>query len=1011
MAVRVISTKLAIDGEQEYRDKMRGVNDELKTLGTELRLVESEFKGQANSIEALTAKGGALQNLYDKQADKVKELAGALQNAQSAQAAYIQRVESAKTALDSAEAGMDRLKNSSGDTEAAQKKLADEINRLGNELDEAAAHEAAAARGVNDWQRQLNTAKTTLNNLDNELKQNTQYLNEADRAADKCATSIDRYGKEAKQAATATGDAAEKGGLLQKIFAGGFLANIATQALSGIVRMFKDMATAGIKLASDLSEVQNVVDTTFGDDAAKIETWAAKASKAFGLSELNAKQFTSTLGAMMKSSGIVGDDLTKMSTDLAGVAADFGSFYNLDVETAFDKIRQAIGGETEGLKQLGINLSVANLMQTDYAKGLNKSWTEMTAAEQTMTRYNAILALGSDALGDFTKTSDSYANQLKVMQLEVDNVKTALGEKLLPIAADVVSALSLVFSAPTTAAEKMDSLLSGIGEGDNTLALIENYRQLQEELANTGLSEAEVSEKTEKLSEVKERLIATSNGVVTALGEETGTFDDQVAALEGLTKAQQELEKQRLIAEALANTGEAAEKRRADALIESQRLNDEYIASLQRLNSVETGGGLGKFFDDIALFDPQLKSAAESAGELQKKTEDASAAIAQMDADSATGRAALESLVEIYGSADLAAEAMGITVDDLNNRLGATTSAVKDLAEAEEAAAVVLNDFAQSIDVLQTSYNEMYAAASDAINGTIGLWDEMDSSAIKTAEEVKTALESQINWLYKYDTDLTALENRKISGVDLTPLLTSLADGTEESAAILAGLRIATDGEIRQIVESFNRVGENKSNLASSMAEVKTEFLKNIDAMTQEAITKMALSDQAGAAANDTMQGYIDGIYDKKDAVIQAFRDVAEAALKEGHDKTMDRHSPSRVMQRAAKDDWDGYILESKRKQQEMKAVFSETMTKANKAAQTALPSSVDIPRSSAGASAAQIGDVISKSLSAVGGSGESKTITINLTAVSQLDGRQIAKSTYKYNIEESSLQGENLIE
>ena len=88
-----------------------------------------------------------------------------------------------------------------------------------------------------------------------------------------------------------------------------------------------------------------------------------------------------------------------MSTVLAGAAADFASFYNLSAEESFDKIRQAIGGETEGLKKLGINLNQANLMQTEYAISLGKTWGEMTMAEQATVRYNAILVLGRGCNG------------------------------------------------------------------------------------------------------------------------------------------------------------------------------------------------------------------------------------------------------------------------------------------------------------------------------------------------------------------------------------------------------------------------------------------------------------------------------------------------------------------------------------------------------------------------------------------------------------------------------------
>ena len=188
-----------------------------------------------------------------------------------------------------------------------------------------------------------------------------------------------------------------------------------------------------VDVASDLAEVQNVVDTTFGDSAGTINQWAKDASKNFGLTELQAKQFTGTLGAMMKSSGITGDALNNMSTDLAGLSADFASFYNLSHEEAFEKIKSGISGETEPLKALGINMSVANMEAYALSKGINKSYNEMTQAEQTTLRYNYIMEQGKDASGDFAKTLDtSLANQLRVAKNEITSLCGEIGQNLLP---------------------------------------------------------------------------------------------------------------------------------------------------------------------------------------------------------------------------------------------------------------------------------------------------------------------------------------------------------------------------------------------------------------------------------------------------------------------------------------------------------------------------------------------------------------------------------------------------
>ena len=201
-----------------------------------------------------------------------------------------------------------------------------------------------------------------------------------------------------------------------------------------VVKQVIEFGKAAIGVASDLNEVQNVVDTTFGDGSVKIDEWAKNAAEAFGESELQAKQFTSTLGAMFKSMGVGQADMEEMSMSLAGLAGDMASFYNLDPTEAFEKLRSGISGETEPLKQLGINMSVVNLEAFAMAEGITKSYQEMTQAEQATLRYQYIMSATADAQGDFSNTSDSLANQQRILQLEIQTLAAEIGNDLMPIA-------------------------------------------------------------------------------------------------------------------------------------------------------------------------------------------------------------------------------------------------------------------------------------------------------------------------------------------------------------------------------------------------------------------------------------------------------------------------------------------------------------------------------------------------------------------------------------------------
>lgn len=219
--------------------------------------------------------------------------------------------------------------------------------------------------------------------------------------------------------------------------------NFAINAAKQLVQFGKE----AVEAASNLQEVQNVVDVTFGSDAGAIDTWAKNAGKQFGLTETQAKQFTSTLGAMMKSAGLTGSQITKMSTDMAGLAADMASFYNLDFDTAFQKIRSGISGETEPLKQLGINLSAANLEAFRLEQGLTKSYSAMSQSEQVVLRYQYLMQATADAQGDFARTSDGYANSMRMLETNIESLKTNVGSAILPVVNNVVAGINSMFDA------------------------------------------------------------------------------------------------------------------------------------------------------------------------------------------------------------------------------------------------------------------------------------------------------------------------------------------------------------------------------------------------------------------------------------------------------------------------------------------------------------------------------------------------------------------------------------
>ncbi len=218
----------------------------------------------------------------------------------------------------------------------------------------------------------------------------------------------------------------------QSIFKGTFFGNLAATAFVRLGGKMMGLGKEGLGLASDLKEVQNVVDTTFGANAKAIDDWSKQSLMSFGLSELQAKQYTGTMGAMLKSSGLTGQSMVQMSQNLTGLSGDLASFYNISSDEAFQKIRSGISGETEPLKQLGINMSVANLEAYALSKGIKTSYQNMDQASQTALRYSYLMSVTKDAQGDFAKTSDGAANQQRLFDTNLKQTAATLMSKVLP---------------------------------------------------------------------------------------------------------------------------------------------------------------------------------------------------------------------------------------------------------------------------------------------------------------------------------------------------------------------------------------------------------------------------------------------------------------------------------------------------------------------------------------------------------------------------------------------------
>lgn len=175
--------------------------------------------------------------------------------------------------------------------------------------------------------------------------------------------------------------------------------------LIGAFQLFS-LGKQAIEISSDLTEVQNVVDVTFGDYKQKIEDLASVSITELGMSELTAKELGSRFQAIGTAMGFSTEKMSDMSVELTRLTGDMASFYNVEQEDMGKALQSIFTGETEPMRKYGIDLTNATIQQYALNNGISTSVNKMTQLEKAQLRYNYVMEQTGAAQGDFTRTVD-----------------------------------------------------------------------------------------------------------------------------------------------------------------------------------------------------------------------------------------------------------------------------------------------------------------------------------------------------------------------------------------------------------------------------------------------------------------------------------------------------------------------------------------------------------------------------------------------------------------------------
>lgn len=676
-------------------------------------------------------------------------------------------------------------------------------------------------------------------------------------------------------------------------------------AAAGVAAIFMKWGKAAIEAASDLQEVQNVVDVTFGDSANQIESWAKKAGKQYGLTETAAKKYTSTIGAMLKSQGMADDEIVQTSTDLAGLTADMASFYNLDFETAFQKIRSGISGETEPLKQLGINMSAANLEAFRLSKGIEKAYSSMSQSEQTMLRYQYLMQATSDAQGDFARTSDGYANAARRVETAMETIKTKAGEVLLPFIADATSQIaglleSLTSVEITTAMDDFTSIDEKTGQKvSNIQKTAQDASYLTEELEELAKKTNLTDEEQARWLETCKRLVQTIPGLSSIINTETGEVKGGTDAVRDYVKAWEEGQTKLAMLGAIQQKEDALSQRfsdlpglQLDAALAARRarqfrekLAKEYGATFDEMGTISyatsvamaNSGPGSQWFKDVREYTGLLleqKSAedayrkqADALDEAKQALKEYKAIVEEMPGDTEAAEEALEEWQE-------AAKAVGpALLESAENAIEALADYVQGVHDATETA---VDSVVKGFDKLSRPTTELEERRSKLIEQQNALNTSTDEGKRKYEEYQKQidelnksirayqtggmqdALQSQLAFMDEYISNLEKAQRMGLSG----DLLSFLSDGSVQSAEYLAQL-VANPSEAAKVDALYQQVQAKKEKFTDTLTEQKLTADETYQGMVdkaQETVEALDLGQEASDAMKSTVEGLAAGL-------------------------------------------------------------------------------------------------------------------------------------------------------
>lgn len=889
MATREIKTKFSLDGEKQWKQEMAAINSHLKTLKTELAASTSVYKGQANSVEALTAKNKILREAYDQQVTKVEELKKALEEAE-------------KVYKDSPEK-------------------------------------------VDIYRRQLNSATVQLNNMNDELKQNEKYLEEAKKSTDGNAKSIDQFGKEVS-------DASDETSTFGDVLKANLASEAIISGIRRMSDALKDVVKDSVEAAAEYQAQQSQFSQTFGSLEGEASEAIEGIADSTGILSSRMKSSATSVYAFCKSSGADSATAMSVMKDSLNIAADAAAYYDRSLEDTTETLQSFLKGNYANDAALGVSCTETT-RNAAAMEEFGKKYNDLSEIQkqQTLLKMVKDAQTLSGAVGQAAREADGLENVLGNWNAVITEMKVKLGDPVLkqltPIIQGTTNALEKLINKRITVkqfinellgindvTEKVRALLPMLASATTAWVAYKGAMGISSviDAVSKGMKALKLATEAETAAQTALNVVMDANAfaliATVVAGCVAGLMALNAVSKESVTTVDVLSESERQLVDAATEAAEAFRN--------------------QSAATAETIAGTNSQMDHVKALTDELTGLADASGNVSEADQArAKFILGELNNALGTEYEMVNGQIQAYGELENSiyglieakrAEAM------LEAYKGDYEAALKGEKDACDAAALAWQDYSAQLDLVNQTEADLAEARKIAANEDGKYTSAMAVGAETRVLKLENELRAQKDALaekqdiYKTNSDsygdmLATIENYESASVEL------LQGHYDNACSILndesAEYGYYADSVGESMGKTLQELEDNAVNAGVKAAQAKANFDAGIKGFGQKQVDEAnrtykqamaayskAYSDAYGVGA-DIGDGMTSGMESRRNGILSKVSNLVSSIFATAR-READSHSPSRKMIRVFGDIWDGAIVGTEQKEAEVQAAAQQ---------------------------------------------------------------------------------------